>query len=235
MQGRALTNKLVALLPIKANSERVNGKNFRSFNGKPLFRWILDTLLSLNDIEKIVINTDARDLLVCNGLQESERIIIRDRKPELCGDYTDMNLILADDIDSVRSDLYLMTHTTNPLLSAATIKMALNKLRENKKNSYDSLFSVNRFQSRFYFSDGRPVNHDANNLIPTQHLEPCFEENSNFYFFTPSSFDMRNTRIGNKPLLFETPRLESVDIDTEEDWQLAVATSKILRQKVPVL
>ena len=42
-----MSDKIVALLPMKANSERVVGKNFRDFNGKPLFRWILDTLLSV--------------------------------------------------------------------------------------------------------------------------------------------------------------------------------------------
>ena len=43
--------RTVALLPMKANSERVRGKNFRLFNGKPLFRWILDTLLSIEAID----------------------------------------------------------------------------------------------------------------------------------------------------------------------------------------
>ena len=52
--------KIVALLPMKANSERVIGKNFKSFCGKPLYRWMLDTLISVEAIDKIVINTDAR-------------------------------------------------------------------------------------------------------------------------------------------------------------------------------
>ena len=54
---------LVALLPMKANSDRIKGKNFKSFCGKPLFRWVLDTLLSCEDIELIVINTDAVKIL----------------------------------------------------------------------------------------------------------------------------------------------------------------------------
>ena len=58
---------LVALLPMKANSERVKGKNFKSFCGKPLFKWVLDTLLSCNDIELIVINTDAGDIIYTLG------------------------------------------------------------------------------------------------------------------------------------------------------------------------
>ena len=40
--------KVVALMPMKANSERVRGKNFRDFGGKPLFRWMLDTLKSVS-------------------------------------------------------------------------------------------------------------------------------------------------------------------------------------------
>ncbi len=78
--------RVVALLPMKANSERVKGKNFREFCGKPLFRWILDTLLKAKAIDQIVINTDARHILAEYGLAENERVLIRDRKPEICGD-----------------------------------------------------------------------------------------------------------------------------------------------------
>ena len=76
-------NKIIALLPLKAHSSRVKGKNFRMLAGKPLFAWILDTLLSIPEISQVVINTDARQILTDNGLVESERVLIRDRKPEL--------------------------------------------------------------------------------------------------------------------------------------------------------
>ena len=81
----------VALLPMKAHSERVSGKNFRPLAGKPLFRWILDTLLAVPAIDCVVINTDARDILADNGLVDSERVLIRDRRPEICGDLIDQN------------------------------------------------------------------------------------------------------------------------------------------------
>ena len=115
----------VALLPMKAHSARVQGKNFRLLAGRPLFRWILDSLLELPEIEAIVINTDARGILAENGLISGGRIIIRDRVPELCGDFTSMNLILGNDIDDVFAERYIMTHTTNPLLSGKTIRAAL--------------------------------------------------------------------------------------------------------------
>jgi CMP-N-acetylneuraminic acid synthetase len=226
----AKKNKLVALLPMKANSERVRGKNFRNFAGKPLFRWILDSMLSMDEIDLVVINTDARTILAEAGLTDSfggGRVLIRDRKPEICGDFVSMNLVLADDIANVDAESYLMTHTTNPLLSAKTMSAAIRRFDETRAaGDADSLFAVNKIQTRFYRADASAVNHDPDNLIRTQDLEPWFEENSNLYLFTKDSFSKTQARIGKKPILFETPRLESVDIDGPEEWAMAEALAQ---------
>ena len=39
--------KITAIIPIKHNSTRVPGKNFRDMNGKPLYFYIIDTLLKV--------------------------------------------------------------------------------------------------------------------------------------------------------------------------------------------
>jgi len=219
----------VALLPMKQHSARVPGKNFRDFAGKPLFRWMLDTLLSLDEIDRVVINTDARATLEGFGVDAEERVLIRDRKPELCGDLVSMNRILEDDIDAVQAEMYLMTHTTNPLIKRETVRSALQAYRAGvAAGQADSLFSVNRIQTRFYREDGSPVNHDPDNLLRTQDLEPWFEENSCLYVFNRASFAETKARIGRHPLLFETPRLESADIDLLADFQLAELVAKHL-------
>lgn len=229
----SLTHKprIVALLPMKANSVRVKGKNFRDFCGKPLFRWILDTLLAVEEIDQIVINTDARHILAENGLVDTDRITIRDRKPEICGDDVSMNLVLADDLANAPADLYLMTHTTNPLMSADTIRQAIAVFTEAQPaGKADSLFTVDKVQTRFYRADSSPVNHDPDNLIPTQNLEPWFEENSNLYIFTTSSFAKTKARIGKQPMMFEGPYFESIDIDTPADWDFAVVAARYLQE-----
>lgn len=224
--------RIVALLPMKANSVRVKGKNFRDFCGKPLFRWILDTLLAVEEIDQIIINTDAREILAENGLVDTDRITIRDRKPEICGDHVSMNLVLADDVANVPADLYLMTHTTNPLVSADTIHKAIDAFMDEKAvNEVDSLFTVNKVQSRFYRTDCKPVNHDPNNLIPTQDLEPWFEENSNLYLFTAESFAKTKARIGKQPIMHESPIFESIDIDTPDDWNFAVIAARLIQEQ----
>lgn len=223
--------KTVALLPMKANSERVKGKNFRPLAGKPLFKWILDALLECSEIDLVVINTDAREILAENGLSESERVVIRDRKPELVGDFTSMNLILEDDINAVKADRYIMTHTTNPLLQSNTISAALSEYTDAVDRGVgDSLFGVTKFQTRFYRADGSAINHDPDNLIRTQDLEPWYEENSCVYVFNAASFAATSARIGKKPILFEIPKLQAIDIDEKEDWFLANAVAKGLNE-----
>ena len=218
------SDRCVVLLPMKANSQRVKGKNFRMLHGKPLFAWILDSLLALPEIDKVIINTDARHILAENGLVEGGRVVIRDRRADLCGDTVSMNKILADDIAACPSDMYLMTHTTNPMLSTDTIRAAIEAYRAGvAAGSADSLFTVNRFQTRFYREDGSAVNHDPDNLIQTQDLEPWYEENSCLFIFSKGSFAATNARIGRKPILFPMSKLEAVDIDTPEDWAIAEA------------
>ena len=224
--------KVVALLPMKASSERVTGKNFRDFSGKPLFRWILDTLLEVEEIDQVVINTDARHILAEKGLLDTGRVLIRDRKPEICGDLVSMNIVLADDLENVDADIYLMTHTTNPLMSADTIRGALKVFQEAQAAGIaDSLFTVDKVQTRFYREDCSAVNHDPDNLIRTQDLEPWFEENSNLYIFTRDSFDATSARIGRHRAMYEVPRFESIDIDDQEDWNFAVVAAQYLREQ----
>ena len=51
--------KVIALVPIKDHSERVKGKNFRDFCGKPLYYHIIHTLDRVYAVDEIVIDTDS--------------------------------------------------------------------------------------------------------------------------------------------------------------------------------
>jgi CMP-N-acetylneuraminic acid synthetase len=224
--------RIVALLPMKANSERVKGKNFRDFGGKPLFKWVLDTLLSVAEIDLIVINTDARHILAEYGLIDNERILIRDRNEQICGDLISMNLIIKDDIKNIESDIYLMTHTTNPFLSRHSVETAIEKFQiAVKAEGADSLFTVNKVQDRFYDVDVQPINHDPANLIRTQDLDPWYQENSNLYLFSKDSFYKTDARIGANPTMLVTAPYESTDIDTPDDWELGEVMVEYYRKK----
>ena len=74
--------KICALLPIKHNSVRVPGKNYRNFNGKPLFTIILDTLLECNIFDQIVIDTNSdivKNIVMEQYVPTHKNILIYDR------------------------------------------------------------------------------------------------------------------------------------------------------------
>ena len=111
-----------------------------------------------------------------------KNITIKKRKKELQGDFVSMNKIIESDILNHKSEIFIQTHSTNPLLNSNTIDKALKMFTEEKNSfkNFDSMFSVTELQSRFYCSHFQPINHNINELIRTQDLEPIFEENSCF-------------------------------------------------------
>ena len=213
---------ITCLLAMKLHSERVPNKNYRLLGHKPLYRWMLDKLLDVNEISKIIINTDAIHILQKDEIFQNEKITLRQRPEHLIGDLVSMNKIIEDDLENVDSDIFLMTHTTNPFLEQESIKQGITKfLKGFEVGDFDSLFTVNKIQTRFYDSYLKPINHDLADLKRTQDLEVWYEENSNFYIFTKDSFAINKNRIGNKPLIYENNKLECLDIDTQDEWDFA--------------
>ncbi len=211
---------VTALVPMKGHSARVPNKNLRPFCGKPLCHRIMLSLQKSRHVKDIVVNTDSREIAENIG-RNFETVKIMDRPDEIRGDFVSMNTIIAYDVSQLPGEHFLQTHSTNPLLNAETIDAAI-ELYFHNLGMYDSLFAVTRHDARFYWSDGRPINHDPQEMLRTQDLPPIFEENSNLYVFSRESFERNgNRRIGLRPYLFEINKLEAIDIDEEEDFLLA--------------
>lgn len=215
--------KIVALVPMRHHSERVPRKNYRNFNGKPLFYWILKTVSQCKLIKSIYVDTDS-PIIKKKAPLVSNKVKIIDRPKYLCSDRTPMNDILLYDVSQVDADYYIQTHATNPLLKKQTIEKAIKIFLSSKNN--DSLFGVTKIQTRLWNKNGYPLNHQPEVLLRTQDLSPIYEENSNIYIFTKEVIQKRKNRIGKKPIMFEIPKEETIDIDEEIDFQIAEFLSK---------
>lgn len=211
------TPRFTALMAMKGHSERVPGKNVRPLAGRPLFHWMMEALKGSKYVGEILINTDSDRI----GLEAESLFGARYvRRPEhLLGDMVGMNPLIEHDLTQTTNTYFLQTHSTNPLLTSSTIDAAIERFLE--PGPHDSLFAVNTFHSRFFWHDGRAVNHDPAVMLRTQDLPPLYEENSCLYLFTRASFAKQGRRIGAQPIMFPTPPLESVDIDEEYQFSLA--------------
>ena len=219
---------IIALVPMRHHSQRVPRKNYRLFNGKPLFYWILTTLLRCPSLDAIYIDTDS-PVIKKKAKELSDRIFIIDRPARLRGDKVAMSDILLYDVSQVKADYYLQTHSTNPLLKKEAVERAIREFLRSR--ACDSLFSVTRFQKRLWTKNGRALNHNPGRLEQTQDLPPLFEENSCLYIFSKENIRKRKNRIGQRPLMFEISKDEAFDIDEEIDFTIAETLSKWERRK----
>jgi CMP-N-acetylneuraminic acid synthetase len=215
-----VSSSVVAIVPMRHDSERVPGKNFRLLGGRPLYHHIVQSLLETARVNRVVIDTDS-EVIGVDAAAAFPEVEVLDRPEELRGGMVPMNDVLLNDVRRLDADLFLQTHSTNPFLRSVSIDDAIERLQED--GTADSLFSVTRLQTRLWSADGVPMNHDRDRLVRTQDLEPLYEENSCIYIFSRKSLEKTGNRIGDRPILYELPAHEAWDIDDESDFFIAEA------------
>ena len=208
--------KIVAIVPMKLNNRRLPQKNTKPFhNGKPLCYYILSTLLKIKEISEVYVycsNPDIKEYL-------PEGIKYLQRPESLDQDTTKMNEVLECFAGEVPADIYVMTHTTAPFISAESIEKGIQAVKEN---GYDSAFAVKKLQD-FLWKDGQPFNYKLDAIPRTQDLPILYEETSGFYIYHSDVITKLKRRIGNHPYMVEVSEIECVDIDEAEDFEIADA------------
>lgn len=204
---------------MRHGSERVIGKNYRPFGGRPLYQHMLDRLIQSELITDVVIDTDS-PILKEQISDQYPTVTLIDRPEHLRAGTVPMNDVLLHDVSLVEADFYLQTHSTNPLFTLESLEKAIQTFIDNYP-MYDSLFTVTRLQTRLWDELARPVNHNASILLRTQDLPPIFEENSCLYIFTKDTLKTKHNRIGNRPYMYAISPDEAWDIDEEIDFKIA--------------
>jgi len=204
---------VIIYIPIKENSQRVPRKNFREFKGKPLWEHTVDKLKDF----QVVIDTDSQEII--DGCKDKKWVTTYLRPQNLRGDKVSVVDLITNYFQEFPPDWWILQlHVTSPFITEKTI----NQLKELTKSSYDSFFSVDKIQNRFWREESYglvPINHNPMKLEQTQDLPPYFMENSCFYLFKRSVLDFGN-RIGKNPKQIEIGFPENLDIDTEQDWEI---------------
>lgn len=205
----------VAFVPIRLNSQRVEGKNLRELGGRPLMAYLLESLAAARNIDKVYVYCS--NPAIVEYLPEGVEWLQRDER-------LDQNTTLGEEIydaftREVEADIYILAHATSPFIRTATIEQAV---RSVESGEYDSAFSAERVQT-FAWWQGRPLNYSLQHVPRTQDLEPLYVETSAFFVFRAEVWREQHRRIGQKPYVAVTDRIESMDIDDPDDFLLAEA------------
>lgn len=211
-----------ALVPIKAESERVPGKNTRWCGTAPLLLHALRTLQSAHLIKGILVDTDSEE--IAQMVRPFSKVRVAMRPEELRGNEKTANDLIPWQMAQLPDeDHFMFTHVTSPNISQLTYSRAVSAYFSAHDDGHDSLFGVTAHQFRLYDGGGQPVNHDPAALAMSQSIEPLYEDNSAFYLFSRESFEENGGRIGSNPQMFPVSKFEALDIDTEDDFKMADA------------
>jgi CMP-N-acetylneuraminic acid synthetase len=205
--------KIVAVVPIKLNNERLPGKNTKKLGDKALIHYCLEELLNVNEIHEIYVYCS--DESIKEYLPVGVRFLKRHTSLDLpTSNFTQIFEAFTQDVDS---DIYVYAHATAPFVSRETIRTEIEAVQ---KRGYDSAFCAERIQDYLWYN-GKAVNFDPTNLPRGQDLPIYHRETSGVYVFTKAVFTEYRRRIGVKPYVVEVNRREAVDINTVEDFIFA--------------
>ncbi len=214
-----MASKVVAIIPIKLNSTRIPQKNIKKFyDGTPLAHFIQKVCLSTHFIDEVYVycSDDAIKDYILPG------VTFLKRPDYLDSDKVNGNDIIREFMKTVDADIYVNANTTSPFSKPKTIDECIYKVINE---GFDSAFCVENIRT-FLWKDNKPLNFDPDHFPRTQDLPKILAETSIAYVFRKGVFIKYNRRLGVNPFIKEVGKIEAIDIDYPEDFEIANAIYK---------
>lgn len=210
--------KVVAFVPIKLNSERVPQKNILPLADKPLCYYLIDTLLQVKNIDEVYVYCS--DESIVDYIPQGA--IFKKRSALLDGNTVKGKQIYDAFTEEIDADIYVLAHTTSPFTKVETVEKAVERVLSGE---YDSAFSAEKIQTFSWYHE-KPINYELTDIPRTQDLDPIYVETSAFYIFPKKLWKEDGRRIGYKPYIQGMDAIESVEIDTMDQYLLAKAIAE---------
>lgn len=207
-----MIEEVVAFMPIRLNSQRIKEKSIADVQGRPMFCWSLETLDKLNIPVYVYTNDEER---LREKLDFQSKNIIFLKRPKYLDDHDTKGIeIYKEFAKQVPSKKYLLVHCTSPFVKLESYKNCIEAVGSN----YDSSLTVKEERAFCWFNDS-PLNFEMPRP-KTQDLLPVLVETSAAYCYLNNVLDS-NSRSGASVKLVKTRGEEIIDIDNQEDLDLA--------------
>lgn len=218
-------DKIAFFLPTRKGSERVKDKNTRPFahiNGG-LIENKLQQLTASKRIDEIILSTnDEICINIASKYISDRRLRIIPRPESLCLSSTNLQDLIRYVPTITEAEHILWGHVTTPICGAEVYDRAIDVYFSMLKKGYDSLVSVVELKNFLLNKQGKLINNTTPLLWPrTQDLFPLYEINHAMFIASKEIYVTTGNRIGKNPFLYLMNKLQSFDIDWEEDFAIA--------------
>ena len=208
--------KIKALIAVRSGSERVVNKNLRPFAGSSLLELKIKQLRAVKEFDGIVVNSNDDRMLEIADRLGAETV---KRDPKFATSNVSMSDVYQNMAENFSGDVIAYCNVTNPLVESESYSNAIRTFREIS-NKFDSLNSANLVKE-FMFLDNKPINYDLEHQPRSQDLPNIFALNFAISIISKENMIKYKNVIGRTPYMYELAEAESIDIDTEFDFEIA--------------
>lgn len=211
--------KLIAMIPARLGSKRIPKKNIRYLGSKPLIQYPIDLIKNEKAFESVWVNTENEEL---GRVGERLGAVFHRRPLELATDTATNRDFTYEFMQKHECDYVVMINTTSPLLRQETVGRFVEFVNGN---DYDTIVSVVSEKEETFYK-GKPLNFSLEKKVNSQMLEATQKIVWALTAWKRDSFMSLqeqgiNPVFGGKLGIFEVPKDEACDLDTEEDWKIA--------------
>lgn len=205
--------RIVAFVPAKGSSVRIQNKNLAVLDGEYLFKRKLRQLLECTLIDEVVLDTDSDQIAALAADLPVKRLV---RPSELASNATDGHELFAWECAQVQADIYVQTLCTAPFVDADTLTRALQALIDAP--NHDSLVAITKAK-QYLWQEGEPA-YGRGRIPNSVDLPATVIEAMSLYAVRTSVLPSRK-RFGVNPLMFNLNPKENIDVNWPEDLVLA--------------
>jgi CMP-N,N'-diacetyllegionaminic acid synthase len=221
---------VVALVPARAGSERVPGKNVRRLGGHPLLAYAIATAQQAGVFDRVICSTDSKEIAAVARRYGADVPFLR--PPEYATSTSPDIEWIADLLGRIpeRYDLFAIVRATNPFRGPDVLRRGLEQLLATPEaDSIRAVENVKQHPGKMWVLEGatmRPLL-DQSHLEVAWHagqyqaLPEVYVQNSALEIAWTRVVTVTGTREGRVVAPFLTTGHEGFNIDDEDDWERA--------------
>jgi CMP-N,N'-diacetyllegionaminic acid synthase len=221
---------VVAIVPARAGSKGIPGKNVKRLCGKPLLAYTAEVIKDAGIFDRALLSTDAEEIAALGRTLGLEAPFLRPK--ELARDDAPMLPVIEHAVawlekDGTKVDIVVLLQPTQPLRRAADVVAAVDRLKQEPCDSVVSVVPLHSQLCPDYVmridEDGRLVHFlpEGAKVTRRQDVRPAYIRDGTVYAFRATTLRKYRSIYGPlcRPLIVD-PQC-SVNLDTEEDWREA--------------
>lgn len=215
--------KILAIIPARAGSKRLPGKNSKVLGGKPLIAWSIAAAKNCTLITEVIVSTDSPK--IANISRKHGALVPFLRSKKLATDQATSNDVILDVMEycerqGICFDAIALLQPTSPLRTSSHLKEAIQLFTLKKA---DTVVSVKKADHPARWTNYIPSTLSMSHFLLPEKRKSGMEVTLNgaIYLAKWDFFKRTQNWFAGKSYAFVMDSRASVDIDTLDDFLLA--------------